>query len=457
MLWKPGSGLTCLRKTAFRVYDVTPMTRSRSAFVLCFLLTLCMAFPVNMRAFTQSSSVVTPQEIAKLAESRQVHEAFKWFSAHEPELRKWQIQITKIPAPPFGERKRAEWVRDRFKELGLQDVGIDKIGNVVGLSRGTDQKTPLVAVTAHIDTVFPAETPLNIKIEGNKLHGPGIGDNAAGMVGLFAMAAALKASGLKHHAGILFVANVGEEGEGDLRGMRYLFQESKWKDQIGPTLVLDGAGADTVVNAALGSKRFEVVIRGPGGHSWADFGTPNPIVVLSKAVAKFSETAVPGAPKTSFNIGVIQGGTSVNSIPESADMRVDIRSASTAEIDALEKALREAVANAVREVQDAKSRKGIVTAEIKLIGERPAADLKADSRIYGALKAVDMHLDLRTQPRRASTDANIPLSMGREAISIGAGGNGGGAHTVNEWFDATDRDLGLKRILLTVLAVAGAQ
>jgi len=219
--------------------------------------------------------------------------------------------------------------------------------------------------------------------------------------------------------------------------------------------VLDGAGVDSVVTEALGSRRFEVTVRGPGGHSWADFGTPNPIVTLARAVAKFSETPVPNDPKTSFNIGVIEGGTSVNSIPESATMRVDIRSAATSEIDALEKSLREAVANAVREVQDAKSRKGTVTAEIKVIGQRPAADLKPDSRAYSAVRAVDDHLSVRAQTRRASTDANIPLSLGKDAISIGAGGTGGGAHTLHEWYEPAGRDLGLKRILLTTLTLAG--
>lgn len=413
-----------------------------------------MAFSLNTRALADTPP--RPQDVARIAELRQVHEAFKWFQSHESDLRKLQLQVTKIPAPPFGEGKRAEWVRDRFKEFGLYDIEIDKVGNVLGLSRGSKQKSPLVALTAHMDTVFPIDTPLEVKAEGDKLIGPGIGDNGAGLAGLFAIASALKASGLKHSAGILFVANVGEEGEGDLRGMRYLFEDSKWGERIGSTIVLDGAGVDSVVTEALGSKRFEVTVRGPGGHSWADFGTPNPIVVLSRAVAKFSEAQVPTDPKTSLNIGVIQGGTSVNSIPESVTMRVDIRSAATSEIDALEKNLREAVNNAVRDVQDSRSRKGTVTAEIKLIGQRPAADLKPESRAYAAIRAVDAHLDLHSQTRRASTDANIPLSMGKDAISIGAGGTGGGAHTIHEWFEPAGRDLGLKRILLTTLTLAGA-
>ncbi len=429
------------------------MRRRALAAILCSLLAP-MAFSLNTRALADPQQP-RPQDVAKLAEMRQVHEAFKWFQSHERDLRKLQIEVTKIPAPPFGEANRALWVRDRFKEFGLYDIEIDKAGNVIGLSRGAKQKAPLIALTAHIDTVFPIDTVLDIKSDGDKLVGPGIGDNGAGLTGLFAIAQALKVSGVKHTAGILFVANVGEEGEGDLRGMRYLFQESKWADKIGATIVLDGAGVDSIVTEALGSKRFEITVRGPGGHSWADFGTPNPIVTLARAISRFSESQVPNDPKTSFNVGVIQGGTSVNSIPESATMRVDIRSASTTQIDALEKNLRDAVNNAVREVQDAKSRKGIVNADIKVIGERPAADLKPDSRAYAAVRAVDSHLDIRAQTRRASTDANIPLSLGKDAISIGAGGTGGGAHTIHEWYDPAGRDLGLKRILLTTLTLAG--
>jgi tripeptide aminopeptidase len=429
------------------------MRHTARAAVLCFLAAPLMAFSLDTRALTDNPAP-RPQDVTRIAEMRQVHAAFQWLQSHETDLRKLQIDVTRIPAPPFGEARRAEWVRDRFKEFGLYDIEIDKVGNVLGVSRGANQKLPLVALTAHIDTVFPIETPLDIKTDGNKLVGPGIGDNAAGLTGLFAIASALKASGVRHTAGILFVANVGEEGEGDLRGMRYLF-ESKWGDRIGSTVVLDGAGVDSVVTEALGSKRFEITVRGPGGHSWADFGTPNPIVVLSRAVSRFSDTQVPNDPKTSFNVGVIQGGTSVNSIPESATMRVDIRSAATSEIDSLEKSLRDAVTSAVREVQDARSRKGSVTAEVKLIGQRPAADMKLDSRAYAAVRAVDAHLDLRAQTRRASTDANIPLSLGKDAVSIGAGGTGGGAHTLNEWYDPAGRDLGLKRILLTTLTLAG--
>lgn len=398
------------------------------------------------------------QEIARIAGLREVHAAMEWFRSHEPELRGWQLEVAAIPAPPFGEGPRAQWLRSRFVELGLEDVQVDTLGNVLAVRPGADRNQRLVAVTAHIDTVFAVGVPLNVRREGDRLHGAGISDNGAGIVGLLALASALRSANVSHSAGLLFLGNVGEEGEGDLRGMRHIFCESPWKDRIGPTVVLDGAAIDTVVTQALGSRRFQVTVQGPGGHSWSDFGVPNPIVVLSRAIARFSRTELPAEPKISTNVGVISGGTSVNSIPESVSMRVDIRSASPQEMERVERALREAVAEAASEYPK-RSRNGSkgISYEIQLIGCRPAAELDPGARILQVIRAVDAHLGNRARPHRASTDANIPLSLGREAISIGAGGSGGGAHTLQEWYDPAERDLGLKRVLLAVLALAGVR
>ncbi len=429
----------------------------RAPLTIVLSLMLLMAFTDRLRG--QTVPVPSPlTQVAKIAQMREVHSAFQWFQSHEPELRKWQLEMVAIAAPPHGEAKRAQWVAQRFTDLGLQHVEVDAEGNVLGVLPGSDPGARYAVLSAHIDTVFPPETQLNIRAESDKLFGPGISDNGAGVIGMLAVLAALKESPVRHTAPILFVGNVGEEGEGDLRGMRYLFTQSKWKDELGSTLVLDGAGADSVVTEALGSRRFEITFRGPGGHSWSDFGIVNPIIVLSRAVAKISEAHVPTEPKTALNVGVIAGGTSVNSIPEAASAKVDIRSADPAEIDRLEKILREAVANAVRESQAEKSVKSAgLSADVKVIGNRPAADLPAKSRIFEVIQAVDRHLNLRTTTRRASTDANIPLSLGKEAISIGAGGSGGGAHTVHEWYDPAGRDLGLKRIYLTMLTLAGVE
>jgi di/tripeptidase len=284
---------------------------------------------------------------------------------------------------------------------------------------------------------------------------------------MLAIAALLRTVRLRHALPFVFVGNVGEEGEGDLRGMRHIFSTPRWKDSIAYSVVLDGAGADTIVAEALGSRRFEVIVRGPGGHSWSDFGAPNPIVILAKAIETFTATPVPASPKTTFNIGVIRGGTSVNSIPESASMKVDIRSTSMAEMERLEQSLRLALNRAIEDetmesqmrsasqVSGTQKRPTGVSCEVVVIGNRPAGELQAGARILQVMRAVDAQLSNAAQVQRASTDANIPLSLGLEAIAIGGGGSGGGAHTLQEWFNSNGRELGLKRILLTLLALAG--
>jgi tripeptide aminopeptidase len=412
-------------------------------------------------AFQSRSAELTPQQqVIQVASAQNVHRAFEWFRIQENKLRELQMEVAAIPAPPFGEQKRAEWLFKRFSELELQDVQIDAIGNVTGIRSGSftdNARTPeckAVAVTAHLDTVFPEGTNVRPSHDRDKLYGPGISDNAAGITALLALVSALRHAHIKTAADIIFIGNVGEEGEGDLRGIRHIFSQERWRERIGYTLVLDGTGTDSIVCEALGSRRYEITVRGPGGHSWSDFGIPNPIVVLSRAVASFSEIQVPTSPKTTFNVGNISGGTSVNSIPESATIRVDMRSTQTQELSRIEAALRKAFERATEEAS-APGQK--VSFEMKQIGERPAAELRKDARVLEIVRAVDSHLRIVSSRRRASTDANIPLFLGLEAISIGAGGQGGGAHTLHEWYDPAGRDLGLKRILLTVLALSGIQ
>jgi tripeptide aminopeptidase len=399
------------------------------------------------------------QEVARLAASPDVRSAFNWFRLQEPQLAHWQMEMARIPAPPFGESARGEWLAERFREVGLDDVRIDDVGNVFGTHPGFGKRH--VALSAHIDTVFPANTPLNIRQQGSRLYGPGVSDNGAGVAAMLGIAALLRSVRLRHAMPFVFIGNVGEEGEGDLRGMRHIFSTPRWKDSIAYSLVLDGAGADTIVAEALGSRRFEVIVRGPGGHSWSDFGAPNPIVILARAIEMFTATPLPATPKTTFNIGVIRGGTSVNSIPESASMKVDIRSTSMTEMERLEQSLRLALNRAVEEetmaaeMRSSSQKRPGVSCEVVVIGNRPAGELPAGARILQVVRAVDAQLANAAQIQRASTDANIPLSMGLEAVAIGGGGSGGGAHTLQEWFDSNGRELGLKRILLTMLALAG--
>ncbi len=304
------------------------------------------------------------QEVAHLCSLTEIRSAFTWFRSQEPQFAQWQLELARIAAPPFGESARGKWLADKFCELGLESVHTDEVGNVFGTHPGYGHGH--VSLSAHLDTVFPAGTPLNIQQQGSRLYGPGVSDNGAGVTAMLAMVAALRALSIRHALPLLFIGNVGEEGEGDLRGMRHIFSQPRWKDQIHYSLVLDGAGADTIVAEALGSRRFEVIVRGPGGHSWSDFGTPNPIVVLSRAVQAFAQTPVPASPKTTFNVGVIRGGTSVNSIPESASMRVDIRSTSMAEMERLERALRHAIGQAVeQETRATETRYGVAAAALR--------------------------------------------------------------------------------------------
>ena len=415
---------------------------------------------VVRRADAPEADSTSQREIARLVELPEFRRAAVQLRSQESRFVQWQLEMARIPAPPFGENARAEWLAQRFRELRLEEVHTDDVGNVFGIRGGSSKQ--FVVLSAHLDTVFPAGTPLNIRQQGPRLYGPGVSDNGAGVTALLAVAATLQELDLALAKPVLFIGNVGEEGEGDLRGMRHIFSNPRWKDSIRYNLVLDGAGCDTIVAEALGSRRFEVIVRGPGGHSWSDFGAPNPILVLARTIHGFSQTRVPTSPKTTFNIGVIRGGTSVNSIPESASMRVDIRSTSMAEMEHLEASLRHELelatveeARASEQRNPSQRRSSGLSHEVVVIGSRPAGELDPNARMLKVIRAVDAHLGNAAQIQRASTDANIPLSMGREAIAIGGGGTGGGAHTLQEWFDASGRELGLMRILMMVLALAG--
>jgi len=397
--------------------------------------------------------------VTALAARRQVHAAFAWLHGNPKTIMDWQKELVAIPAPPFGEQARAEWISARFSEIGLRRVEIDAAGNVLGWLPAADlppeSTGPVVLLSAHLDTVFPASTPLQPILDGDRLTCPGASDNGAGLAGMLAIARALVESEMRLPVPLLFVGNVGEEGEGDLRGVRHIYG-TPLSGRIAAHLVLDGAGSDAAVTQALGSSRFLVTITGPGGHSFTDAGTPNPIAALACALAALTETPLPADPRTTLNLGTIRGGTSVNSIPESARASIDFRSTDTEQLLRLEVALHGAVKDAVERMNAQASGDGInrgrLASTIECIGERPAASLPADAPLLASLRAVDRHLGLRTDLRLGSTDANIPLSLGVPALSLGAGGEGGSAHTVAEWFSGKDREVGLRRVLLLTLA-----
>ena len=402
--------------------------------------------------------------VTALASKRPVHAAFAWLHGNPKTMMDWQIAVVGIPAPPFGEQARGQWLAERFTEAGLAEVRTDEVGNVLGFlfppKHEPESSGPIVVVSAHLDTVFPAGTSIDPRLAekngAERLEAPGACDNGAGIIGLLALAQALVHGQVEVSVPLLFVGNVGEEGEGDLRGIRHLYA-GPTAGRIAAHVVLDGAGADSAVTQALGSRRFQVTISGPGGHSFTDAGTPNPIAALATALAALNRTTVPDEPRTTVNVGTIRGGTSVNSIPESAVASIDFRSTSADELLRLEVALHRAVEDAVEFANGhAKSvgARGKLVFSIQKIGDRPAAQLPRDSPILEALQAVDRRLDLKTTVRLGSTDANVPISLQVPSVSIGAGGDGGGAHTLAEWYSAKDRELGLKRALLLTLAMA---
>lgn len=403
--------------------------------------------------------------ITTIAARRPTHGAFAWLHGNPKRIMDWQVSVVAIPAPPFGEAARAGWLAERFVETGLCHVETDEIGNVLGFLHPPDfdaeSTGPIIVLSAHLDTVFPAGTPLHPTLSEKdgveRLEAPGACDNGAGLAGLLAIANALSQAEVELPVPLLFVGNVGEEGEGDLRGIRHLYSRSSIAGRIAAHIVLDGAGADSAVTQALGSRRFQVDITGPGGHSFTDAGLPNPIAALSTALAVLVKTPIPEEPRTTLNLGTIRGGTSVNSIPESATATVDFRSISADELMRLEVALHRAVEDAVGSTNSqAKSLNGAgsrLAFTISKIGDRPAAQLRENSPLFETLRAVDRFLDLKTVVRLGSTDANIPLSLDIPAMSLGAGGDGGGAHTQAEWYSSRNREVGLKRILLLTLAM----
>lgn len=380
-----------------------------------------------------------------------VHRAFYWLHLHQPQVRRWLLEAVRIPAPPFGEQQRAAWFLERFRELGLTEAHIDGEGNVLGEIAPEDPSPdgPVILVSAHLDTVFPEGTDCQPSEEEGtrRILGPGVCDNAAGLSALLALAAALRFARINPPATILFAANVGEEGEGDLRGMRYLFN-SRYGNRIAAAIALEGSGTSTVVTSGLGSMRFRITLTGPGGHSWSDAGTPNPILLLSSALSEIGMLPLSNDPLTTLNVGYISGGTSVNSIPSSATALVELRSTSSAPMHKTAEIVRRILENTVAPYA---ALAAPITLHIDAIGDRPAAALPLSSGLLAALHSVDRHLNLVTEQRLGSTDANLPLSLGVPALAIGTGGFGGSIHTLDEWYDPTGRETALRRILLLLL------
>lgn len=389
---------------------------------------------------------------AEMAERRPLRDCLQWFARERHWINEQHLKLCRIAAPTFLEQRRAEYMVERFRQFGCE-ARIDRAGNVIAQAAPNPQG-PYIAVTAHLDTVLAPRNPEDIAVDGDgTLRGPGVSDNGAGLTALLALSRALRECPASELAqSVLFIANVGEEGEGNLSGMRFLCKSSPLGTKIRTFLVLDGPTTDHITCQALASKRFEVTVNGPGGHSWSDFGTANPVHAISRAITAFVDrcSITPdNRPRTSFNFGVLDAGSTVNSIPALARVKVDIRSESGGEIERMAALLAETFEECVR-AENHRAATGKITAKLKEIGSRPGGELAADAALLRHLRAVDAHLGIRSHPDCASTDANIPLSLGIPAVSIGAGGQGGGAHTPAEWFHPDGRETGLRRILLTL-------
>ncbi len=419
---------------------------------ILLFFTIGIALTSFIQNFARKASAAQAQEDPRIA---RVLDILRTTAAQTTDE---QIRITEIPAPPFQEAARAAYMKNLLAGAGLH-VSVDATGNVIGEFPGSSPE--IVMVTAHMDTVFPAATDVHVKREGGRLLAPGISDNGTGLAALVALARAFREAKIKTNKTILFVADVGEEGEGNLRGIRALVDA--YKKNLKYVIALDGSATEYVTTSALASRRVEISITGPGGHSWSDFGVPNPIHALGRGIARFVIVRVPESPRTSFNIGEIEGGTSVNSIPMSVQMKVDLRSESEIELSKLEGQLRDAMRAGIDEEMAAARERGmagsttLLDLKITVLGVRPSGELPENSPLLAALLAADTRLGNRSRMERSSTDANIPLSLGIAAISIGAGGRSGGAHTLDEWYDPAGRELGLQRVALTTLSVAGLE
>ncbi|MGD0435944.1 MAG: M20/M25/M40 family metallo-hydrolase [Bryobacteraceae bacterium] len=391
------------------------------------------------------------QDAAALLGDPTVKAALEAAKRNEPKTIEQEIRICEIPAPPFHETERGREIERLFQGLGLKDVRIDKAGNVIGVRPGAAPHPNLV-FSAHLDTVFPEGTDVHVTRDGSVLKGPGIGDDCRGLAVMLATIQALNEGRVETPGTITFVADVGEEGLGDLRGVKNLFYESL-KGGVDKFISVDGTGLD-ITNVGVGSMRYRVTFKGPGGHSYGAFGMANPIHAMGRAIAKISDFQVPAIPKTTFNVGRVGGGTSVNAIPFEAWMEVDMRSADVASLSTLDKKFNAAVRAAVDEENRRWNDRGKISASPELVGVRPAGNTPSDSPIVKTALAVSHALGIEEALHEGSTDSNVPMNMNIPAITISGGGKGTGAHALGETFDTAGSWQGTQRAVLLAIALA---
>ncbi|HGY55326.1 MAG TPA: M20/M25/M40 family metallo-hydrolase [Caldithrix abyssi] len=387
-----------------------------------------------------------------ISEHESVKKALLYLEQIEPETIDEQIKICEIPAPPFKEQARGEYIKQRFQNIGLRNVRIDEVGNVIGEFPGKKNR-PALVLSAHLDTVFPENTAVQVNRKGAILKAPGISDDARGLAVILAVARALQHADLNTKGTIYFVATVGEEGLGNLRGVRHLFERSL-KNGITHFISVDDVGLKTI-SKPVGSNRYKVIFHGTGGHSYANFGIPNPLHALGRAIAKISAFQVPQKPKATFSVGRVGGGTSVNSIAHTAWMEVDLRSEDAVELAKLDESFHQAVYSALDEENKRWSLGDTLTVQIKTLGKRPLGKLAQDADILQAVWQADRSLGIKTNLTSGSTDSNFPLSIGIPSVTLGGGGGGSYKHSLQETFDTHNSHLGTQRVLLTVLNITG--
>jgi tripeptide aminopeptidase len=408
---------------------------------------VALSLSASLPVFAQQDAATVG---ARLMHDGAIKAALDSIRAAEPQTIEDQVRLCEVEAPPFKEAKRAQLYAQMFRDAGLQNVRIDKEGNVLGERRGS-QPRPHLVFAAHLDTVFPEGTNVTVKREGTVLSGPGIGDDCRGLAVLLAVARTITKANIQTPGSITFVGDVGEEGLGDLRGVKYLFQQGM-KGQIDRFVSIDGTGLG-LTHIAVGSLRYRVTFKGPGGHSYGAFGMVNPIQALGRAMARIADFQVPNEPKTTFNVGRIGGGTSVNAIPYEAWMEVDMRSADQASLQSVDAKFHKAVDDAVAD-ENARWGSRALTVDKTLVGSRPAGRTLVDAPIVVAAISVTKALNIPVSLDEGSTDSNIPMNLSIPAITIDGGGRGRGAHALDETFDTTDSWMGTQRALLIALALA---
>jgi acetylornithine deacetylase/succinyl-diaminopimelate desuccinylase-like protein len=411
--------------------------------LILFFVTTTSAQPASVQSVVMSPKFQSAEDFISKDHDRFVREV---------------IQLTEIEAPPFKEAKRGAVFAEMLRQNGMSDVETDAEGNVIGVRRGTGNG-PIIAIAAHLDTVFPEGTNVKVRREGTKLFAPGVGDDSRALAVLLEIIRAMDAAKIQTASDIMFIGNVGEEGPGDLRGMKYLFEKGRFRDRIKMFISLDpfGSGNDITI-AGIGSKRFKVTFKGPGGHSFGSFGLVNPAYALGNAITKLSKMQVPQIPRTTYNVGVVGGGTSVNSIPFESWMEVDIRSESREELTKAVDTFTMLMREAAEEENHARSTvQGRIEVDVKLIGDRPFGQTSQNTAIVQTAAAMIRALGMSPSYGSSSTDANIPMSLGIPAITLESGGSGARNHTLDEWIDVekTSSVRGIQAAMGILLALAG--